>query len=129
MSDMPGEVIEGSPLSVYQSFLRKGKLAYQWDEATGKPVFFPRVLAPGSGSTNLTWRVSEGRGSVYSVMVISPKNEPAYNVVLVDMDEGYRLMSRVEGIPAEDVRIGMRVQARVFEPGNEEPPYPIFVPE
>ncbi len=117
-----------SPLNEYQGFLRRGQLAYQWDESTGRPVFYPRVIAPGSGSSQLSWRISAGLGTVYSVTAISPKNEEPYNVALVDMDEGYRLMSRVEGIPADQVRIGMRVKVRVVDAGADQSPYPVFDP-
>ncbi|MEP6874803.1 MAG: OB-fold domain-containing protein, partial [Burkholderiales bacterium] len=51
---------------------------------------------------------------------------PDYNVVLVDLDEGVRMMSRVEGLKPEDVRIGMRVQARVRTEG--ETPLVVFEP-
>jgi hypothetical protein len=37
-------------------------------------------------------------------------------------------MSRVEGVAAEAVQIGMRVKFRVHRPGGDEPPYPVFVP-
>jgi uncharacterized protein len=42
-------------------------------------------------------------------------------------------MSRVEDIPPEAVRIGMRVKVRVHRPKDDptrgdEPPYPVFVP-
>jgi hypothetical protein len=36
-----------------------------------------------------------------------------YHVCLVDLDEGVRLMSRVEGVAAVALRIGQRVRARV----------------
>ena len=43
--------------------------------------------------------------------------------------EGELLMSRVESIPAEQVRIGMRVKVRVHAPAEgEEGPYPVFDP-
>ena len=35
------------------------------------------------------------------------------NVVLVDLDEGVRLMSRVERLPASEVAIGMKVAASI----------------
>jgi uncharacterized OB-fold protein len=35
------------------------------------------------------------------------------NVSLVDLDEGVRLMSRVENLAPDAVRIGLRVKARV----------------
>jgi uncharacterized OB-fold protein len=38
-----------------------------------------------------------------------------YNVALVDLAEGPRLMSRIDGVAPDQVRIGMRVQARVID--------------
>ncbi|MFL9966877.1 OB-fold domain-containing protein [Paraburkholderia sediminicola] len=116
----------GSPLAVFRDYLGKGQLAYQRDAATGEAVFYPRVIGPGSGNPDLTWHISTGLGTVYAVTVISPRGEPPYNVVLIDMDEGFRLMSRVEGLPAESVRIGMRVRARVHHPADGQPPHPVF---
>ena len=44
------------------------------------------------------------------------------------MDEGYRLMSRVEDIAPTAVKIGMRVRFRVHPAEGDEPPYPVFTP-
>jgi uncharacterized OB-fold protein len=63
---------------------------------------------------------------VYATTWISPRGEPAYNVALIDMDEGFRLMSRVESIAAEAVRIGQRVKVRVHPDEDDEGPYPVF---
>jgi uncharacterized OB-fold protein len=41
------------------------------------------------------------------------------------MDEGFRLMSRVEGIDATAVRIGMRVRVRIIQ-DSEGTPMPVF---
>jgi uncharacterized OB-fold protein len=60
--------------------------------------------------------------------VVSPQKGEPYNIALIDMDEGFRLMSRVEDIPPLDVRIGMRVQFRVHPAEGDEPPYPVFTP-
>lgn len=117
-----------SPLAHFRDHLQRGELAYQFDAASGRPVFFPRVIAPGTGNA-VEWRVSAGKGTVHAVTVISPRGEPPYNVALVDMDEGFRLMSRVEEVAADAVRIGMRVRSRVHTPGDGAPPYPVFVPE
>ena len=50
-----------------------------------------------------------------SYTVVARKAEAGgdYNVVLVDLDEGVRLMSRVEGVDPHSVKIGQRVKARV----------------
>jgi uncharacterized OB-fold protein len=115
-----------SPLTIYLDHLGRGELAYQV-ASDGTPVFFPRVLAPGSGDTKLEWRVSKGLGTVYATTTIHPRGESALNVALIDMDEGYRLMSRVEDLDPKAVRIGLRVQVRVQREG-ENAPFPIFVP-
>lgn len=117
-----------SPLARFRDHLQRGELAYQFDAVSGQPVFFPRVIGPGTGHA-LEWRVSAGKGIVHAVTVISPRGEPPYNVVLVDMDEGFRLMSRVEEVAADAVRIGMRVRSRVHTPDDGAAPYPVFVPE
>lgn len=49
-------------------------------------------------------------GTVYATTVVRPRGEPPRNVVLVDFDDGVRRMGRVEGLPPEEVRIGLRVR-------------------
>jgi uncharacterized OB-fold protein len=117
-----------SPLNTYLAHLERGQLAYQWSSAAGRAVFYPRLLCPSTGSDQLEWRVSKGLGTVYSTTVVYPQEGAPYNVALVDCDEGFRLMSRVEGITPEQVRIGMRVQFRAHRPGGEEPAMPVFFP-
>src|SRR3954453_22083646 len=97
-----GGVLERSPADVYTEHCRRRELAYQVDEAS-QPVFRPRVGYE-------TWRVSAGRGTVYATTVVRPRGGEPYNLVLVDLDEGFRMMSRVVGVPGEDVWIGMRVR-------------------
>ena len=121
--------IAQSPLALYQQHLDRGELAYQWSPEANRAVFYPRVICPHTGSDRLEWRVSAGLGTVYAATVVHPAREGAlYNVALIDCDEGFRLMSRVEDIAPEDVRIGMRVKCRVHRPGGDEPPYQVFVP-
>jgi uncharacterized OB-fold protein len=113
-----------APLEIYLAHLAQGELAFQRTR-DGTPVFFPRLVAPISGETDLRWHVSAGLGTVYSATTIHPKGEPAYNVSLIDMDEGFRLMSRVEGVDAASVRIGMRVRVRIAR-DVEGTPLPVF---
>ena len=116
-----------SPLATYIEHLKKNELAYQFSPSTKQVVFYPRVIAPKTGATDLEWRVSAGVGTVHATTVTHPEKGDPYNVCLVDMDEGFRLMSRVEDIPPMDVKIGMRVKFRVFTPEGDDP-YPVFSP-
>lgn len=115
---------EQSPLGTFLEHMKKGELAYQVSD-DGKAVFFPRAVAPTTGG-ELAWRVSKGLGTVYSTTVIYYKNEAPLNVALIDMDEGFRLMSRVEDIDAIDVKIGMRVRFRAHPGDEKQAPYPVF---
>jgi len=117
-----------SPLALYQAHLEAAELAYQWSPVANRAVFYPRVVCPFSGSDRLEWRVSSGLGTVYATTVTHPREGASYNVALIDCDEGFRLMSRVEEIAPDGVRIGMRVRLRIHRPGGGEPPYPVFVP-
>ena len=115
-----------SPLSTYLAHLERGQLAYQFSPQAGRAVFYPRLICPFTGSDRLEWRVSKGLGTVYSTTVVHPPEGAPYNVALIDCDEGFRLMSRVEGIAPEQVLIGMRVQFRARRPDGAEAPMPIF---
>jgi uncharacterized OB-fold protein len=64
---------------------------------------------------------------VYATTVVRPRGGEAYNLVLVDLDEGFRMMSRVVGTAPEDVAIGARVHVAWADgegPGGE--PLPVF---
>jgi uncharacterized OB-fold protein len=116
-----------SPLKIYVEHLERGELAYQFSPAAGKSVFYPRVLCPFTGSDALEWRISKGLGTVHATTVVHPAEGEPFNVALIDCDEGFRLMSRVEDIAPEQVRIGQRVRFRVHRHGGGETPYPVFI--
>jgi uncharacterized protein len=117
-----------APGVIYQRHLQNGKLAYQRCADCSAAVFYPRVLCPVCGSGALEWRESAGRGTVYATTAVYSRNRDPHSVVLVDLDEGFRMMSRVEGVPAEEVEIGMRVRFEVRQ-GEEDEPVAVFVLE
>jgi uncharacterized protein len=96
-----------SPAEVFAEHCARGELAYQVD-AEGRAVFYPR-LGP------FEWRVSTGRGAVFATTTVRRRGEEPYDVSLVELDEGFRMMSRVVGVAPDDVRIGMRVVVRFDE--------------
>jgi len=119
---------DGSPLQRYLKHLENGELAYQYSPAAGRPVFFPRIACPHTGNENLEWRISSGRGVVHATTTVHPASGDPYNVALIDCREGFRMMSRVEGVAAADVTIGMEVELRIIPQSGDEPPMPVFVP-
>jgi uncharacterized OB-fold protein len=115
-----------APAQGYEEGLTAGELRFQRCTDCTEAVFYPRVLCPHCGSESLAWQASSGRGTVYATTVVHKRGSDPYNVALVDLDEGFRMMSRVEGLAAEDVTIGARVTMTVVTEGDA--PLAVFRP-
>jgi uncharacterized OB-fold protein len=115
------------PENDYFVHLSQGRFMLQRSRSSGRFFFYPRVAEPVTGARDLEWVAASGRGTVHATTVVRPKPPQApYNVVLVDLAEGPRVMSRVEGVPPEAVHIGMAVQARVGT--QDDKPILLFEP-
>jgi uncharacterized OB-fold protein len=109
-----------NPEKEYFEHLAEGRFMIQKSRSTGGHVFYPRVAEPGTGATDLEWVAASGRGTVHSTTVIRQKPPtPNYNLALIDLAEGPRMMSRVEGIAPEAVKIGMPVKAKVVRENDQ----------
>ncbi|MDB5416137.1 MAG: hypothetical protein JWR10_4472 [Rubritepida sp.] len=114
------------PDEEFRLALESGELRLQHCDGCARAVFPPRIFCPHCGGTALAWRPAQGGGEVYSSTTVHmvPKGQAPYNVSLVALDEGVRLMGRVEG---RQVVIGQRVTLRVekaaliFSPEGETP--------
>ncbi|MEL6208812.1 MAG: OB-fold domain-containing protein [Pseudomonadota bacterium] len=108
------------PEAQYRAYLAEGRFMIQRSSSSGAYVFYPRTLAPGTGEQDLEWVEASGMGTVYATTCTRQRPEKGgdYNIALVDLDEGPRLMTRVEGVAADAVAIGMRVKARIAEVGG-----------
>ena len=117
---------ELKPDEDFRRFLGEGRFMIQRSLETGAYVFFPRVAEPGTGAA-LEWVQASGRGTVHATTVVRKKPpEPSYNVALIDLEEGPRMMSRVEGVEPDAVVIGMAVRAAIAEQDGE--PVVVFTP-
>lgn len=107
------------PALAFRRHLGEGRLVFQRCASCARAIFYPRVLCPGCGSTELAWVESAGTGTVYSTTTVCPRDGEPYNVSLVDMDEGFRMLTRVERIDPERVEIGMHVRLCVSRNGED----------
>lgn len=124
ISDTPAP----GPMAQWHGHLAAGRFMLQRCGACQAAVFPPRRLCPTCAGTELAWEPASGRGTVHAVTVVarSPDKGGPYNVVLVDLEEGVRMMSRVLEVPPEEVRIGDAVRARVQPLAGE--PAVVFAP-
>ena len=118
------------PDAVFAATLAEGVFEIQKCGGCGTHVFHPRVICPACGSADLGWFAPTGRGTVYARTVVRRKPERGgdYNVVLVDLEEGVRMMSRIDGIAHDQIVAGLKVTASIGE-GAEGDPAVVFRPE
>lgn len=109
----------------YAEGLAAGVLRYQRCAGCGLAQRLARHACPGCGSTDLRWHDCAGTGTVVAVTEV--RRAPAdawralvpYTLVLVDLDEGARLM----GHGVAGLAIGQRVSARVAEAAGQRVPH------
>ncbi len=116
--------------------VKEHELRYPSCDSCGALVFYPRLHCPECLSTELSWKVSNGEGTVYSFSVVRQNRMPAfielgaYSVAYIDLDEGFRMMSSVVGVddPTSDIHIGQRVKVEFEQQDEGDYPIPVFRP-
>ncbi|KAA8607485.1 DNA-binding protein [Salipiger aestuarii] len=127
---MTGMQKDQGPDAVFAAKLAEGVFEIQKCNGCGAHVFHPRVICPACGSADLGWVAPTGQGTVYARTIVRRKPERGgdYNVVLVDLQEGVRMMSRVDGIAHDEIAAGLKVSATIGE-GPDGEPAVVFRPE
>ena len=91
----------------------------------------PRVMCPNCGSWNTEWVKVSGKGKVYTwTVAVQPFhpgffNDVPYAAVIVELDEGIRMVTNVVDVKPEELYIGMPVDV-VFDDVTEEVTLPKF---
>ena len=113
---------EIGPQKIYFDALKGGAFRIQRCSACNRHVFYPRVLCSHCGSPELAWVDASGSGTVYSTTVVRRKADAGgdIHIALIDLEEGVRMMSRVEGMAPDEVTIGMPVKAEIITE-NQQP--------
>lgn len=113
---------------------REGVLRVPWCRDCGRPHFYPRSLCPHCLGTDLEWRVTSGRGRVWTHSTVRLSfwgkafdDSLPYVVAMIELEEGVRILSNVVGCAPGDVRIGMPV-AVTFDPVTAGVTLPRFRP-
>ncbi len=94
------------PSAEFYAFLARGELRLQRCATCGQWRHPPRHRCAACGSVEVEWALASGRGRVFTWTVthraVDPAFTPPYAVVVVELDEGPRLVGSLRGLaPAE----------------------------
>ena len=74
---------------------------------------------------------STGRGTLYSFTTVHrpprPEFDVPYTVAIVELDEGFHMLTNLVDCPPEALRIGLPVEV-TFQPMSDEITLPMFRP-
>lgn len=104
----------------YLQLLAQGSWRVPHCQACARIVFYPRQICPHCGGDAFDWRAPGGSGVVYAITVVrrAAASGGDYNVCLIDLDDGFRMMSCIEDVAPDAPRIGDRVRAVVRSHGD-----------
>ena len=109
----------------------EGELRVQRCEDCGTHVFIPNFVCTSCFSESLEWVVSSGKGTVYSWTVVHRPQRPSfrcpYAVAIVELEEGYHMLSNLLGVDPEAVAVGMPVEVE-FVKSSDDITLPYFKP-
>ena len=111
------ENLKGSigPEQQFKNYLTVGKFMIQKSKSLNEFFFHPRVAFPGTGERDLEWVEASGNGIVYSTSCNRrlPEKGGDFNISLITLQEGPRMMAKIEGVTPDQVVIGQKVKARI----------------
>lgn len=130
MSNIPTPDAETQP---YWDATREGKLMIKRCNACKRAFFYPRDFCPHCWSGDTSWEEASGRATLYTWSIVRRNDLPPwpervpYVAAIVDLEEGPRMMTNVEGCEFDDLAIGMPLVVD-FRQDTDEITAPIFRP-
>ena len=101
---------EAGPDAQARSLMAQGVLPLQSCAPCGAVQYYPSIVCRTCGAPAGAFVRGSGLGKIYAFTQVA--GDPGFNVALVDLDEGTRLVTSIE---ADDAPIGARVRARFQE--------------
>ena len=102
----------------------ENELRFQYCPDCEQAQFPPRIRCHICHQQSLEWRTSSKRGVVHSATTVirAPskafKGSTPYVIALVDLDEGFRIMTNITNADGSEVDIGKPVR-NIFEPAAD----------
>jgi uncharacterized OB-fold protein len=113
--------------------VQDGRLTVNACAACGRSSLYPRPFCPHCWSEDVTLTAASGRARLYTWSVVHQNAAPfdaslPYVLAMVDLEEGPRLMTVLEGCPPDDLRADMSLTL-TFRDDDDGFTVPVFRPE
>jgi uncharacterized OB-fold protein len=126
--DLPSPDPETQP---FWDGCREGRFLVRHCNACGRDYFYPRPFCPTCWSDDVEWKEASGRGTFYTYSIVHVNDLPPFNqrvpyvAAIVELDEGPRVMTNIEGTPFDQLRIGAAVEVD-WKPISDDVTIPVF---
>jgi len=115
----------------FYDWCRKRELRFQRCKQCGSFRHVPREVCAECSSFDWEWALSSGRGSIFTWTVVEHGLHPAFvklppfAPVVIEMEEGVRLLSQILDVTPDELKVGMPVQV-AFKALTHEVTLPYF---
>jgi uncharacterized protein len=126
--DLPAPDVETQP---FWDGCKEGRFLVKHCNSCGEDHFYPRPFCPKCWSTDVEWKRATGAGRLYTYAVVRQNDLPPfaervpYVAAIVELDEGPRVMTNIEGDDFDALEIGMPVHV-AFKAISEDVTIPVF---
>ena len=120
----PAVTIESKP---FWDAAAEGKFMIKRCTACGEAHWYPRALCPFCFSEKTVWEESPGEGVIYTYSVMHRSPSGPYAIGYVTLNEGPAVLTNFVDVAPDGLSIGQKVKVK-FQPTENGPPVPVFVP-
>jgi len=112
---------------------RERRLLIKRCNACGEAYFYPRNFCPKCWSDDTSWEEASGRATLYTWSIVYRNDLPPfgervpYVAAIVDLEEGPRMITNVEGCEFDDLKAGMHLVVD-YRVETDEVTLPVFRP-
>lgn len=106
----------------------RGELMFVECLSCGSKFAAPKAICGRCGSKNVKWRMSKGVGKLitYTVIHVPPlqfKDQAPYVVGIVELREGFKLLSLIRDVEPKHIQVGMELKVGFEKSNRGEWPY------
>jgi uncharacterized OB-fold protein len=127
--DLPTPDFETQP---FWDGCKEGRFLIRHCNACGADHYYPRPFCPTCWSDNVAWKEASGRATLYTFSVVHQNDLPPFNervpyvAAVVELEEGPKVMTNIEGVEHDALRIGMALTVD-YKAISDEITIPVFV--